>query len=106
MTNNFRIKFFPDLQFSQNHTAYYGTSFTAKKDNATLARIPNILLLAQIFSFTQLFRQHFPKSGFIIFKYIWRNVLMQNIQKIHEADPEKNASLTDGQTNKWMDGKD
>ena len=31
---------------------------------------------------------------------------MQNIQKIHEADPEKNASLTDGQANKWMDGKD
>ena len=57
-------------------------------------------------SFTQVSRQHFPKSGFIIFKYVWRNVLMQNIQKIHEADPEKNASLTDGQTNKWMDGKD
>ena len=31
---------------------------------------------------------------------------MQNIQKIHEADLEKNASLTDEQTNKWMDEKD
>ena len=31
---------------------------------------------------------------------------MQNIQKIDEADPEKNASLTDGQTTKWMDKKD
>ena len=41
-----------------------------------------------------------------MFKYIWRNVLMQNIQKIDEADPEKNASLTDGQTTKWMDEKD
>ena len=31
---------------------------------------------------------------------------MQDIQKIDEADPEKNASLTDGQTTKWMDEKD
>ena len=29
---------------------------------------------------------------------------MQNIQKIHEADPEKNASLT-GWTDKQMDGR-
>ena len=31
---------------------------------------------------------------------------MQNIQKIHEADPEKNASLTDGQTNRWTERTD
>ena len=87
------------MQFSQNHIANYGASFKAKKcfprSNAkysalgpNLPRLPNYLDK----------KYSFLKSGFVTFQYIWQNVIIQKIKKIHQIDPETNASQTDGQT--------
>ena len=36
----------------------------------------------------------------------WQNILMQKIKKSRRVNPEKNASQTDEQTNRWIDEQD
>ena len=91
------------MQFSQNYIAIYGASFKAQK-----VMLPP--LKCQIFCFWSKFvytknslhkKYNFPKSGLVIFKYMWQNSFIQTIKKIHRVDPDKNASKIGGQTNRW-----
>ena len=93
-----RIKFFPVMQFSQNGILNCGASFKAKKIMLHLLKCQTFHFWSKFVSFTQSSRQHFPKSGFVTFQYIWRNALILKIKKTHRVDLEKNAPQTDGQT--------
>ena len=67
--------------------------------------MPNILLLVQICLVYPFIKYNFPKSSFVIFQYIWQNILKQKLRKSISRSWE-NASQTDEQIDRWTDEHD
>ena len=97
---NLRTRFFPEMNFSQNYIANYGTSFKTQK-----VMLPSSLsAFGSNFSCLPIYldnKSNFATSGLVTFYNIWQNIVIQKIKKIHWVDPEKNVSQTDGQTDGW-----
>ena len=45
-------------------------------------------------------KYNFTKSGSATFSYIWQNIIMQKIEKIHIVNPDKDVSQMDRETDK------
>ena len=105
---NLRTRFFAEMQFWQNDKANYGASFKGWKVMSPLLKCQIFCFRSKFVFFTELLRQQiqFSKIWICHFLYIWQNILIQKIKKIHWADPEKNALQTGRQADRWTDKQD
>ena len=100
-----RTRFSPDMKFSQNHIANYGSSFKAQKIILPPLKCRIFRFLSKFVLFTQLSRKqiHISKIWLCHFLvYIAKYPYAKKIKNIHLVDPEKMCHRqTDRQTDRW-----
>ena len=102
---NLRTRFFPDIQFLQNHIANNEASFKAQKVVLPSLKCQVLCFWSKFVSFTQLSRKQVQFSKIWLFNFLlfMAKYPHPKLEKIHWVYPDKNASQTEGYTDRWTD---
>ena len=101
---NLRSRFFPNIQFSQNHIANYGASLKAQKLMLPSLKCQLFYFWSKFVSFTQLSKQQIQFSKYSLCHFL------VNMAKYPHAKKFKNPlsrywgkCVTDRRTDRWTD---
>ena len=100
---NLRSRFFPDIQFSQNHIANYGASIKAQKLMLPSLKCQLFCFWSKFVSFTQFSRQQIQFSKYSLCHFLVNMAKYPHAKNLKIQSGFWGKCVTDGRTDRWTD---